>query len=172
MNEQTASVSPELFREAWRKFATGVSIVTTRQPDGGTYATTANSVASVSLDPLLVLVSFGKGGTTHANLTRERRFGINILRDDQASVAEHYATSPPEERRQLPEAHRQLPSGTTLLDDALACMDCRVVGDVGAGDHTVFLAEVEHIEVSDGAPLVFYDGRYGTVAEPKKEPAP
>ena len=172
MNERTASVSPELFREAWRKFATGVSIVTTREPDGGTYATTANSVASVSLDPLLVLVSVGKGGTTHANLTRERRFGINILRDDQAPIAQHYATSPPEERERLPLAHRRLPSGTTLLDDALACMDCRVVSDVGAGDHTVFLAEVEHIEVSAGAPLVFYDGRYGTVAEPKKEPAP
>ena len=171
MNERTANVSPELFREAWRKFATGVSIVTTRQPDGGTYATTANSVASVSLDPLLVLVSFGKVSSTHANLARERRFGINILRDDQAPIAEHYATSPPEERQNLPPAHRR-PSGTTLLDDALACMDCRVVSDVGAGDHTVFIAEVEHIEVSAGAPLVFYDGRYGTVAEPEKERAP
>ena len=171
MNERNASVSPELFREAWRKFATGVSIVTTRQPDGGTYATTANSVASVSLDPLLVLVSFGKASSTHANLARERRFGINILRDDQAPIAQHYATSPPEERQNLPPAHRR-PSGTTLLDDALACMDCRVVSDVGAGDHTVFIAEVEHIEVSEGAPLVFYDGRFGTVAEPKPEPAP
>ena len=171
MSERTASISPELFREAWRKFATGVSIVTTRQPDGGTHATTANSVASVSLDPLLVLVSFGRGSATHANLARERRFGINILRDDQASTAQHYATSPPEERARLPHAHRRLPSGTTLLDDALVCMDCRVVSDVGAGDHTVFIAEVEHIEVREGAPLVFYDGRFGTVAELSKETA-
>ena len=118
-----------------------------------------------------MLGSYGKGSTTHANLARERRFGINILRDDQARIAEHYATSPPEERRNLPPAHRR-PSGTTLFDDALACMDCRVVSDIGAGDHTVFIAEVEHIEVSAGAPLVFYDGRYGTVAEPKTEPSP
>lgn len=170
MSERVVSVSPELFRSAWRKFATGVSIVTTRQPDGGAYATTANSVASVSLDPLLVLVSFGNGGTTHANLVRERRFGINILRDDQAAIAQRYAASPPEERRLLPPAHRLLPSGTALLNDALARMDCRVVSDVGAGDHTVFIAEVEHIEVSGGAPLIFYDGRYGTVAEAGPEP--
>ena len=164
------SATPELFREAWRKFATGVSIITTRQPNGETYATTANSVTSVSLDPLLVLVSVGTGGTTHANLTRERRFGINILRDDQAALARHYATSPPEERERLPQGHRQSPDGTTLLDDALACMDCRVVQEVVAGDHTIFIAEVEHIEVNGGAPLVFYEGQYATLAGREKEP--
>ena len=166
------SVSPELFRKAWGKFATGVSVITTRQPDGETYATTANSVASVSLDPLLVLISVGNGGTTHANLLRERRFGINILRDDQAAVATYYATSTPEDRQRLPLAHQQSPNGATLLDDALACMDCRVVRDVEAGDHTVFIAEVEYIEVNEGAPLLFYEGQYATLAEPQKEATP
>ena len=126
-------------------------------------------MASVSLDPLLVLVSVGTRGTTHANLVRERRFGINILRDDQAAVAQHYATSPPEERERLPQAHRQPPNGTTLLDDALACMDCRVVQEVVAGDHTIFIAEVEHIEVNEGEPLVFYEGQYATLIDPDKE---
>ena len=163
-------VNTELFREAWRKFATGVSILTTRQPNGETYATTANSVASVSLDPLLVLVSVGTSGTTHANIVRERRFGINILRHDQAAVARHYATSAPEERERLPQPHRQSPNGTTLLDDALACMDCRVVQEIVAGDHTIFIAEVEHIEVNEGAPLVFYEGQYATLVEREKEP--
>ena len=154
------SASPELFREAWRKFPTGVTIVATVQEDGAPYFTTANAVSSVSLNPLLVLLSVTKDGATCANITRERRFGINVLREGRASVATFFATASREERQAFPGGHALTPSGVAILDEALSGMDCRVVQEVEAGDHVVFIGEVEHIEVRPGEPLVFYDGRY------------
>jgi flavin reductase (DIM6/NTAB) family NADH-FMN oxidoreductase RutF len=150
--------TPELFRQAWGKFPTGVTIITTRQADGSPYCTTANAVMSVSLDPLLVLVSIGREGATQANLKRELRFGINVLGEDDAELATAFASQ--DERPPLPSGHQLSPAGTALLGEALACMDCRVVQQVEAGDHVLFIAEVDDIEVREGAPLVFHKGRF------------
>jgi flavin reductase (DIM6/NTAB) family NADH-FMN oxidoreductase RutF len=157
------SATAEQFREAWRKFPTGVTIVTTRQDDGTPYFTTANAVASVSLDPLLVSLSVTKDGATCANIMRDDRFGINMLREGRADVASFFATASREERRSFPSGHSLSPSGIAILDEALSGMDCRVMHSIEAGDHVVFIGEVEHIEVREGAPLVFYGGRYTTI---------
>lgn len=148
----------DLFRHAWGKFPTGVTIITTRQPDGSPYCTTANAVMSVSLDPLLVLVSVGREGATTANLRRELRFGINLLGEDDAELATAFASQ--DQRPPLSSGHQLSPAGTALLDEALACMDCRVVQQVEAGDHVLFIAEVDDVDVREGAPLVFHEGRF------------
>ena len=69
-----------------------------------------------------------------------------------------------ESQRAVPAAHHVRSSGTALLDDALASMDCQVVQEHDAGDHTLFIAEVHHLEVTSGAPLVFHEGRYTTLS--------
>ena len=159
------SVSQELFRQAWGKFPTGVSIITTRREGGEPYCTTANAVVSVSLDPLLVLVSIASAGTTCANIRRDGRFGINILNEDQVESAAHYATGTMQQRQRLPQEHQVTPGGTAFLDEALACMDCRVVQENAAGDHTIFVGEVERVEVREGRPLVYYEGRFTSLAK-------
>ena len=156
------TADPTLYRQAWRRFPTGVSVVTTRSPDGAPYATTANALLSVSLEPLLLLLSVATGGNTCDYLRKEGCFGVNFLRGDQAEVADFYARAAPEERRTLPEAHRTHESGVALLDKALVGMVCHIEQTVEAGDHTLFVAAVEHVEVREGDALLFHEGHYGS----------
>ena len=160
-----ATFDANLYRQAWRKFPTGVSIVTTRSADGGPYATTANAILSIALDPPLLLLSVGTGGQTCANLAREGRFGLSFLPDDQADVADFYARASAEERATLPASHTAQDGGAALLDGALAAMACRIEQRVEAGDHTLFVAAVERVEVREGNALLFYDGRYGSARQ-------
>ena len=156
------TADPTLYRRAWRRFPTGVSVVTTRSPDGAPYATTANALLSVSLEPPLLLLSVATGGNTCDYLRKEGCFGVNFLRGDQAEAADFYARAAPEERRTLPEAHRTHESGVALLDEALVGMVCHIEQTVEAGDHTLFVAAVEHVEVREGDALLFHEGHYGS----------
>ena len=160
-----ATFDANLYRQAWRKFPTGVSIVTTRSADGKPYATTANALLSVALDPPLLLLSVGTGGQTCANLAREGRFGVSFLPDDQADVADFYARAAADERGTLPASHAAPGGDVELLDGALAALACRIEQSVEAGDHTLFVAAVEHVEVGEGNALLFYDGRYGSARQ-------
>ena len=156
------TADPTLYRQAWRRFPTGVSVVTTRSSDGAPYATTANALLSVALDPPLLLLSVTTGGNTCDYLRKEGCFGVNFLRGDQAEVADFYARAAPEERQTLPEAHTTHESGVALLDEALVGMVCRIEQTVEAGDHTLFVAAVEHVEAREGGALLFHEGRYSS----------
>jgi flavin reductase len=142
-----------------------VSLVTTRSEDGKPYCTTANAISSVSLDPMLVHLSLGKDGLTCANIMREGRFGINVLGEDDEELALFFAKAPPDQRGQVPSDHQITDNGTAWLAEALTVMDCRVVQQVEAGDHIVFIAEVDGLEVREGRPLVFYGGKFTTVVD-------
>lgn len=161
----SVSLTPEEFRRAWSKFPTGVSLVTTRTEDGLPYCTTANAISSVSLEPLLVHLSLAKTGVTCANLLRDGRFGLNVLGEDDEELALFFAKATSEERRRVPEQHVVTDRGAVLLDEALTVMDCHVVQEMEAGDHIVFIAAVDQIEVREGRPLVFYEGKFTTVGE-------
>lgn len=153
------------FRNAWGKFPTGVSIVTTHTEQGAPYCTTANAVSSVSLDPLLLQLSMATASSTCANITRDGRFGINFLREEDAELAMFFAKATGADREKLPSDHTLFESGTIGLNDALAVMDCRVVQSVEAGDHIVFIAQVDTLEVREGRPLVFYEGTFSSVTD-------
>jgi|TARA_B100000519_G_C14055821_1_gene349701 flavin reductase (DIM6/NTAB) family NADH-FMN oxidoreductase RutF len=154
--------SQELFKSAWRNFPTGVSIVTTQTSDGGHYATTANAVMSVSLDPLLVLVSLSSNGKTSASVKNSGCFGLNFLNKNQADLGNYYGRSSSDKREILPDNVRVHSSGVALLEDALSIMVCNVIKDVVAGDHTLFIGEVIDIENREGESLIFYKGEYRT----------
>ena len=127
------STSPEQYRQAWRKFPTGVSVITMRSGSGEPYVTTANALLSISLDPMLLLLSVATDGNTCANLLRDGLFAVNFLRSDQSHIADFYARAPSHERSNLPDAHTKHESGIALFDDALVCMVCRCQHDlVGA----------------------------------------
>jgi flavin reductase (DIM6/NTAB) family NADH-FMN oxidoreductase RutF len=160
------SPSPGEFRNAWGKFPTGVSIVTTHTEQGAPYCTTANAVSSVSLDPLLLQLSMATASSTCANITRDGRFGVNFLREEDAQLAPLFAKASGAEREKIPSDHSVFESGTIGLNDALVVMDCRVVQAVEAGDHIVFIAEVVELEVREGRPLVFYEGTFSGVSFP------
>ena len=155
----------QTFRQAWGKFATGVSIVTTADTDGNVHGMTANGINSVSLDPLLVLVCAGHTTTSYPLIRDSRRFAINILSEDQQAVAEYFARPTDQKTGDLDADISQTERGGYVVDGSLAQMDCRVVTEHEAGDHTIFIGEVEEINVGDGRPLLFFEGRFGQIAE-------
>jgi flavin reductase (DIM6/NTAB) family NADH-FMN oxidoreductase RutF len=179
------SVSPLEFRRAMGCFATGVTIVTV-DLDGEVHGMTANAFASVSLDPLLILVCVDHTARTHAYLYAKKRFGINILSADQRAISEYYARVSTDslanehaEDQHVQDQHAQdqrtegeraeaeagarfdrTGQGTPILHGALAYLECRLQSTQDAGDHTIFIAEVENVVVREGEPLLFFRGRY------------
>lgn len=151
---------PQDFRTAWGNFATGVSVVTCIQSDGHIHGMTANGIASVSLDPLLVLVCVGHNRNSYPLIKDSGRFCINILNEDQKPVAEYYAKPPEAREKEPPASFRMAETGAAIVKGSLASMDCRVVEEHRAGDHTIFIGEVDEIENGDGQPLLFYGGKF------------
>jgi flavin reductase len=164
---QAKTLTPAEFRAAMGCFATGVTIVTV-DVDGSVHGMTANAVASVSLDPLLLLVCVDHSARTHAHLHARKRFGVNILAADQRAISEYYAR--PLYDHECAEAETgahfdRTVHGTPVLRGALAYLECKLKSTQEAGDHTIFIAEVENVEVREGEPLLFFRGRYRHIGE-------
>jgi flavin reductase len=155
------SLNANDFRQAMGCFATGVTVITVDQ-DGEVHGMTANAFTAVSLDPVLVLVCVDHQARTHAHLHTRKRFGVNVLRRDQQAVSEYYARAA--ETHQQPEAagarFDRTALGTPVLQGALAYLECRLHSTQPAGDHTIFIAEVEEVVVRGGEPLLYFRGRY------------
>ena len=148
-------------------FATGVTIVTV-DLDGEVHGMTANAFASVSLDPMLVLVCVDHTTRTHAHLHAKKRFGINVLCAEQRAISEYYAR--PERTHEHAEQEagarfERTRQGTPMLEGSLAYLECRLHSAQVAGDHTIFIAEVEDVVVREGEPLLFFRGKYRKVGE-------
>jgi flavin reductase len=155
------SLNPIEFRKAMGGFATGVTIITV-DLEGEVHGMTANAFASVSLDPMLVLVCVDHTTRTHAHLHAKKRFGMNVLCENQRAISEYYAR--PERSHENAEARfDRTPHGTPVLHGALAYFECRLHTAQSAGDHTIFIAEVEDVVVREGDPLLFFRGRYRKV---------
>ncbi len=149
------------FRKVMGQFATGVTVVTTRTPEGRPHGLTVNAFMSVSLDPPLVLVSIDKKAETHSYLRQSRAFCVNILKEEQKEISEKFASKDPDKFEGIP--HSEKTTGAPVFDDALAWIDCRVVNEFDAGDHTLYLGEVAALERREGRPLLFFGGKYRTL---------
>jgi len=154
------------FRLALGQFATGVTVVTAERAPGQVHGMTANSFTSVSLDPLLVLICVSEFAQLLPMLRHHKRFGVNILKKDQQAISEYFAQTEdnPGVERNLDIRYRWTPSGIPLLEDVLAHLACNVVASYIAGDHTIFIAEVESLEIFDGEPLLYLRGDYRRLA--------
>jgi flavin reductase (DIM6/NTAB) family NADH-FMN oxidoreductase RutF len=154
------------FRHALGQFATGVTIVTADRGPGMVHGMTASSFASVSLEPPLVLVCVAHRANMLPILQREKRFGINILKDDQQSISEYFALSEQNasDEHALGIRFRWSPSGIPLLENTLVQLGCNVVAAYVSGDHTIFIGEVEFAEIHPGAPLLHCRGDYHRLA--------
>lgn len=161
------TLNPTEFRKAMGAFATGVTIITVDLA-GEVHGMTANAFTSVSLDPMLVLVCVDHSTRTHAHLHAKKRFGINVLGEDQRAISEYYAR--PERTHEHAEAEAgaqfdRTSHGTPMLRGALAYLECRLESVQEAGDHTIFIAEVEDVELGEGDPLLFFRGRYRKIGD-------
>jgi flavin reductase (DIM6/NTAB) family NADH-FMN oxidoreductase RutF len=149
-------------RKIMGQFATGVTIVTTGG-DGGQHGLTANAVASLSLDPPLVLVAVDKRASTLDYLKKNRCFAVNILRGDQEEISRRFATPGPKDFSDL-----KITTASTaapILPGCLAYVDCRVVDILPGGDHEIFIGEIVEGECQGGDPLLYHGGGYRRLAE-------
>jgi 3-hydroxy-9,10-secoandrosta-1,3,5(10)-triene-9,17-dione monooxygenase reductase component len=137
--------------------------VTSHGADGPAGLTT-NAVASVSLDPLLLLVCFDNGSRTLPAVRASRRFAVNVLRAGQEELAAVFA-SKRVAREKFESVTHEIAHGVPVLDGALAWLACDLRELHPAGDHTIGIGEVTQMDADlDGEPLVFFRGAYHRLA--------
>ena len=158
-------VPTDQFRSAMRRWASGVSILTTRR-EGGILGITVSSFCSLSLSPPLVLACIDKEARSHALIETYASFAVNVLKDGQERLSEQAAGHLGERGNWLEDtSHRKAETGAPILTDCLAWFDCRLEAVHDGGDHTIFVGRVEAAGHSEGRPLLYYDGAYHRLSQ-------
>lgn len=150
-------VSPDAFRQAMSKFATGVAVISTLGQDGAPHGMTANAITSVSLEPPLILVCIGHQRVTYGNVMARRRFGVNFLAQGQGDIARYYARDPRDRSGDVAVPWQATGASPPRMDGAIAFLSCQVVAAYDHGDHAIVVAHVEEALVSQGKPLLYYE---------------
>jgi len=146
------------FRQALSQFATGVTVITARQPDGAPCGVTINSFNSVSLDPPLVLWSLAHTASTMAAFAAAGGYVINVLAGDQIELAQRFARRSADQFDNLP--HTLSPQGIPVIGGTVAWFACRHRSRYTEGDHDIFVGEVDRCHFHPHRTLGFHRGRF------------
>ena len=148
-------------RVALGQFATGVTVVTTRADDGSFVGLTANSFGALSLEPPLISWALRRGSHSLPIFQANARFVVNVLTEAQVDISRLFASSAPDKFSRV--AHAENQHGLPYLHGAAAWFECRQLSHQVAGDHCLFIAEVERHSHAEAAPLLFHAGGYFTL---------
>ena len=155
--QELSMVGQDEFRRVMSHFATGVTVVASRDRDGRRVGLTVNAFTSVSLDPPLVLVCIHKGADAHDPIREAGHFGLSFLRSCQEDVALRFSVDDSDVRfRDVETSTGDL--GSPLIKGSLAWMECRVRDIHSGGDHSIFLGEVVGCGAEEDEPLLFFRG--------------
>ncbi len=157
------SLDSREFRNALGQFSTGVCLITLQNSSNTPMALTANSFASVSLDPPLVLWSLQNNSDVFDAYAAPEYFAINVLSQQQQPLSDHYARKG--QHQLLPEHFSDGSHGAPLIKHALARFECALEATHEGGDHTIIVGRVLEMSLPEqGEPLVFYAGGYRALA--------
>jgi flavin reductase ActVB len=148
------------FRDAMARFASGVTIVTTRSSDGAFVGFTASAFSSLSLEPPLLLVCLQKDADCYNAFMESDDFAVSILATGQAEIARRFATKAIDKWAGTPVTPGKI-AGLPLVTGASAHCECRIRERVDGGDHTILIGEVVRAEVSAEEPIIHYNRRFG-----------
>jgi len=148
----------DLLRRAMGRFATGVTVVTTCGPNGKLEGVTANSFATVSLDPPLVLWSLGRSSASFQAFHDASYFAINVLGVGQMGISRHFATRQLDKFKDV--EHHRGAGQAPILAGTIAHFECATEKVIEGGDHAIFVGRVLNTSFRDGEPLVFSKGGY------------
>jgi len=150
------------FRRLLGHFAAGVTVITTMGRDDKPYGLTATAFCSVSLDPPLILMCVDKKAESHPHFDTSGAFGVNFLTQQQIDLSNRFAKSGGDKFEGIEWSRGAL--GVPLLPRVLAHLECRVANAVDAGDHTIFVGQVEAGTITGGDPLMHFNGAYRALA--------
>lgn len=148
-----------------RRWATGVTVVTVAH-NGVHHGMTVSSFTSVSLEPPLILVSLERSTRTRQMVLDESFFGVNILHANQEEVSDRFAGRIPDiDDRFAGLKYHTLESGAPMLENTLACFDCRVSAVIEMATHTIIIGKViavfaPGLEKADYDPLIYFNRAY------------
>jgi len=145
-------------RRVMGHFATGVTVITSIRVSGEMHGLTANAFSSVSLVPPLLLICVDKKAESYPCFEESKVFTVNILASDQESLSRKFAVSGGNKFEGV--SYRVGANGVPILDGAIAYLECKLAGTMDAGDHTVYLGEIEQAETHEAKPLLFFRGGY------------
>ena len=148
------------------RFATGVTVVAARH--GPLLAgMTANGIASISIDPPLMMASIGRRAETHRAILGSHAFAVSVLAEDQGALAECFAqpTTAGKLTRFCDADWHEAETGSPILEGAIAYFDCRLSAQHAGGDHSIFVGEIVAAGYrEDAAPLLWFGSRYRRLA--------
>ena len=154
-----AQLSSDDLKNAYARWATGVTIVTARSGDR-VHGMTVSAFTEVSLDPPLVLVCADKSSNTHPLIAEGRVFAVNVLASDQHELSNLFASKKDEELRFVGLDYETGKTGAPLLTGTVATLDCRLDAAHEAGDHVIYVGEVVDVRLGEREPLIFFDRGY------------
>lgn len=157
------SITRDEFRAALGRFASGVTVVTTKDRTGRLHGITVSAFCSVSLEPPLILVCIDKRTGSHYAFEETDTFVVNVLREDQQHYSDQFASHLPDKFHGI--EYLENADGLPMLKDALVNMQCRLVNSHDNGDHTIFVGEILKSHATDGKPLVYFHGNYRKLKE-------
>lgn len=157
------AIGQDEFRAALGRFASGVTVVTTKDSAGKFHGITVSAFCSVSLEPPLILICIEKATGSHYAFEESGVFIVNILDRSQQHLSEHFASTFPDKFEDM--AYYPGIEGIPVLEDALVSLECRIKKSCDGGDHSIYIAEVENAEIKDGSPLVYFHGNYRVITD-------
>ena len=156
-------INKDEFRAALSRFASGVTVVTTRDADGNLHGLTVSAFCSVSLEPPLILICIDKHTASHYAFLESNHFVVNVLLEDQIHHSNQFA-APIADKFDGIEYYLGI-EDIPILKDALVNLECRLVNAHDNGDHTIFVGQIEKSHIANGKPLVYFHGNYRTILD-------
>ena len=156
-------IDPKELRRVMGQFASGVTIITTRDVDGTPYGLTANAFTSLSLDPPLCVVCIDRRAESFMHFPASKVFNVNILTRAQEEISNRFAKSGGDKFTGL--ATTRGANGAPLLDGALATIECTITETFEGGDHVIHVGRVEQFHSNEGEPLLYFQGKYRRLAD-------
>lgn len=159
MSVHDTKTDPTLsLRRNFGQFATGVAVVTCRDAGGTAYGVTVNSLSSVSLEPPLLLWSLTRAAPSRPAFEGAKGFAVHVLARDQRSLADRFCRPAPDKFAGIETGENTF--GAPVLPGCLARFDCGLHATLDGGDHVIVLGRIAGWDMAEGAPLLFYRGRY------------
>lgn len=154
-------ITKDEFRAALGSFASGVTVVTTKDADGNLHGLTVSAFSSVSMNPPLILVCIMKTTHSYHAFVESKSFVVNILSESQEEISNQFAFKHEDKFAGIDYDLNE--NGIAILKDCLVNLECTLKHSYDGGDHTIFVGQIENATINEGNPLVYWKGNYRKV---------